>query len=152
MAVALGKKIPDFEIETTGGAFGAGEMAGPLVLYFYPKDHTPGCTTESEGFRDAHAALRRAKATVLGVSRDTLASHERFRAALDLPFHLGSDADEALCEAFGVIKLKNLYGRQVRGIERSTFVIGADRTLLRAWRGVKVPGHVDEVLAFVKSL
>ena len=120
-------------------------------MYFYPKDNTPGCTTQSEAFRDAHAEFRKAGAEILGVSRDSLKSHDNFRSKLGLPFELVADTEEKLCQIFGVMKMKNMYGKQVRGIERSTFVIGKDGALLREWRGVKVPGHVAEVLAFVQS-
>ena len=153
MTVSVGSKVPGFSAEATGGTFDLASLAGSVVvLYFYPKDDTPGCTTEGAAFRDAYPRFREAGAIVAGVSRDSLKSHERFRTKMDFPFELISDPDEALCTAFGVMKLKNLYGKQVRGVERSTFVIGADGTLLREWRGVKVPGHVDEVLQFVESL
>lgn len=152
MSVHVGKPVPAFSGPATGGVFDSASAAGKtLVLYFYPKDNTPGCTTESEAFRDAHAAFRKAGAIVVGVSRDSLKSHENFKTKLGLPFELISDPDEALCEQFGVMKMKNMYGKQVRGIERSTFVIGTDGKLMREWRGVKVPGHVEEVLAFVKA-
>jgi len=152
MSVSTGQTVPPFSSPATGGTFDSSSQAGKtLVMYFYPKDNTPGCTTESEAFRDAHAAFSKAGAVVVGISRDSLKSHENFKGKLNLPFELISDPDEALCERFGVMKMKNMYGKQVRGIERSTFVIGADGTLKREWRGVKVPGHVDEVLAFVKT-
>jgi peroxiredoxin Q/BCP len=122
------------------------------VLYFYPKDNTPGCTTEGCDFAAAHKKFDRAGALILGVSRDSLKSHENFKAKMGFPFELIADPDEKLCEAFGVMKVKNMYGKQVRGIERSTFVLDGDGKLRREWRGVKVPGHVDEVLAFVQSL
>jgi peroxiredoxin Q/BCP len=152
VTVSVGKKVPDFSAEATGEPFRLKAIDGVLVLYFYPKDNTPGCTTESAAFGEAHAAFLAAGASVFGVSRDSLRSHEGFKAKLALPFELISDADEAVCTAFDVMKMKNMYGKQVRGVERSTFVIGADRKLLREWRGVKVPGHVDEVLQFVQSL
>jgi peroxiredoxin Q/BCP len=123
-----------------------------LVIYFYPKDNTPGCTNEARDFGALHADFTRAGAVIYGVSRDSLKSHENFKAKLELPFELISDADEIACTAFGVIKLKNMYGKQARGIERSTFVFAADGTLARAWRGVKVSGHAEEVLAVVRSL
>jgi thioredoxin-dependent peroxiredoxin len=123
-----------------------------LVLYFYPKDNTPGCTTQGADFRDHHAQFRRASCDIYGVSRDSVKSHEGFKAKQKFPFELLSDADEAVCNAFGVMKDKNLYGRKVRGIERSTFVLDDKGRLLREWRGVKVPGHVKEVLNFVKAL
>ena len=137
---------------TSGHTFSLSDCAKPVVLYFYPKDNTPGCTNESMDFRDAHAEFLAAGCQVFGLSRDSLKSHENFKAKLELPFELICDADETACAAFGVMKLKNMYGKQVRGIERSTFVIGAGGQLLREWRGVKVPGHVAEVLAFVKTL
>ncbi len=153
MTVSIGNTVPAFSAAATGGPFDSSQHPGKkLVLYFYPKDNTPGCTTESAGFRDVHAQFVKASAVVLGISRDSLKSHEGFKAKLELPFELISDPDEALCELFGVMKMKNMYGKQVRGIERSTFVIGADGTLLREWRGVKVPNHVQEVLAFIESL
>lgn len=123
-----------------------------VVLYFYPKDNTPGCTTEGIDFARQHADFAAAGVVVLGVSRDSVKSHEGFKCKYEFPFELLSDADESLCEAFGVIKMKNMYGKQVRGIERSTFVFDAAGKLAREWRGVKVPGHVDEVLAFVRTL
>lgn len=129
----------------------AARAPGYTVLYFYPKDNTPGCTTESLAFRDAHDAFTAAGTTILGVSRDTLRSHEGFKAKLGLPFDLISDPDEALCLQFGVMKNKMMYGKQVRGIERSTFIIDADGKIVKEWRGVKVPDHVDEVLEFVRN-
>ena len=152
MTVTVGKKVPDFSAEATGGPVRLKSLEGTVVLYFYPKDNTPGCTTEGAAFRDAYPRFRQAGATVFGVSRDSLKSHEGFKAKMAFPFELISDPDEALCGLFDVMKMKNMYGKQVRGVERSTFVIGPDRTLLREWRGVKVPGHVDEVLQFVESL
>jgi peroxiredoxin Q/BCP len=153
VTVSIGSTVPAFSAAATCGTFDSSTHAGTvLVLYFYPKDNTPGCTTESAGFRDAHAQFVKARAMVAGVSRDSLKSHESFKSKLELPFELISDPDEALCELFGVMKMKNMYGKQVRGIERSTFVIGADGSLLREWRGVKVPNHVQEVLAFIESL
>ena len=149
----LGKKVSDFTLPATGGDFRLSDHAGKkIVLYFYPKDNTPGCTTEGAQFRDAYPAFRKAGAIVLGVSRDSIKSHEGFKAKMDFPFELASDADEKLCQQFDVIKMKNMYGKQVRGIERSTFVIDGTGKLVHEWRGVKVPGHVDEVLEFVKSL
>ena len=148
-----GRKIADFEAAATGGPFRLSDHLGHVVvLYFYPKDNTPGCTTEGAAFRDQHAAFRKAGAVVAGVSRDSLKSHENFKAKMAFPFELVSDPDEKVCDRFGVIKMKNMYGREVRGIERSTFVIDRDGKLVKEWRGVKVPGHVDEVLAFVRTL
>lgn len=152
MPVAVGQSVPDFRAESTAGPVSLGDFAGRhLVLYFYPKDNTPGCTAESMDFRDRHDEFAAAGASILGVSRDSIRSHEGFKSKLDLPFELVSDADETLCNLFGVIRLKNMYGKQVRGIERSTFLIGPTGTLLREWRGLKVPGHVDEVLAALRE-
>ncbi len=143
----------DFEAASTGGPFRLSDHAGSVVvLYFYPKDNTPGCTTEGAAFRDLHDAFREAGAVVAGVSRDSLESHRRFKAKMAFPFELVADPDEKLCEKFGVIRMKQMYGREVRGIERSTFVIDRQGKLAKEWRGVKVPGHVDDVLAFVRSL
>jgi len=148
-----GRKIADFEAASTGGPFRLSAHAGSIVvLYFYPKDNTPGCTTEGAAFRDLHDAFRKAGAVVAGVSRDSLKSHAGFKAKMAFPFELLSDPDEKLCAQFGVIKLKQMYGREVRGIERSTFVIDRDSRLAKEWRGVKVPGHVEDVLAFVRTL
>ena len=149
-----GKKVKDFAAPATGDTtFRLSDHKGhPVVLYFYPKDNTPGCTTEGGDFAAAHAQFANAGAVILGVSRDSLKSHQNFRSKMGYPFELVSDPDEKLCAAFGVMKMKNMYGKQVRGIERSTFVIDGEGKLRREWRGVKVPGHVDEVLAFVQSL
>lgn len=153
MTVAVGKKVPDFRAESTSGEVRLSALRGnKVVLYFYPKDNTPGCTTQGGDFRDRIDAFRRAGAVVLGVSRDSIRSHQGFKAKHGFPFELVSDRDETLCAQFGVIRMKNMYGKQVRGIERSTFVIDADGRLAREWRGVKVPGHVDEVLEFVRSI
>ena len=153
MPVAVGKKVPEFTAAATGGDVRLSALKGrKVVLYFYPKDNTPGCTNQGSDFRDRHDAFVEAGAVVLGASRDSLRSHEGFKAKLGLPFELVSDPDEALCAQFDVIKMKNMYGKQVRGIERSTFVIDAAGKLAREWRGVKVSGHVDEVLEFVQSL
>ena len=149
----LGKPVPDFSLPSTGGAFQLSSLRGTkVVLYFYPKDNTPGCTTEGADFRDSYPAFRRANCEVFGISRDSLASHERFKEKMKFPFELLADPQEAVCKRFGVMKLKNMYGKQVRGIERSTFVIDANGVLAREWRGVKVPGHVQEVLNFAKAL
>ncbi len=123
-----------------------------LVLYFYPKDNTPGCTTEGVQFRDLYKEFKKAGCEVFGISRDSVKSHQGFKAKLKFPFELLSDADEQVCSQFGVMKQKNMYGKKVRGIERSTFVVDATGVLAREWRGVKVPGHVEEVLHFVKTL
>ncbi|MGB2817025.1 MAG: peroxiredoxin [Burkholderiaceae bacterium] len=153
MTVSLGKTVPDFTAPSTGGDFQLKAQRGTtVVLYFYPKDNTPGCTTEGSDFARNHAKFVKAGAVVAGISRDSLKSHEGFRAKMAFPFDLISDPEEALCTQFGVMKMKNMYGKQVRGIERSTFVIDAAGKLAREWRGVKVPNHVDEVLSFVQSL
>ncbi len=152
--VALNKKVPDFELPATGGqTIKLSELRGRhVILYFYPKDSTPGCTREGQDFRDNYAKVRRRKGVVLGVSRDSIKSHENFKAKQNFPFELLSDQDEVLCQLFDVIKMKNMYGKQVRGIERSTFLIDSEGVLRREWRGVKVPGHVDEVLEALKKL
>ena len=146
--------ITDFELPSTGDRpFKLSNLAGkPLVIYFYPKDSTPGCTTEAQQFRDLYPEFVQAGCVVVGVSRDSLRAHENFKAKQDLPFELLSDTDEALCTQFAVIKMKSMYGKQVRGIERSTFVIDGEAMLRREWRGVKVKGHAQEVLDFVKTL
>jgi peroxiredoxin Q/BCP len=154
MPVALDKKVPDFTAAATGGEVKLSALKGKtVVLYFYPKDNTPGCTTEGSDFAAAHAKFKKAGTVVVyGVSRDSLKSHEGFKAKMGFPFELISDPDEKLCALFDVMKMKNMYGKQVHGVERSTFVIDGNGKLVREWRGVKVPGHVDEVLAFVQSL
>ena len=148
-----GEKVVDFTAPGTVGAFKLSAQKGhPVILYFYPKDNTPGCTIEGTQFRDLHKQFAKLGAVVVGVSRDSLKSHENFKTKMAFPFELLSDVDEALCGRFGVIKMKNMYGKQVRGIERSTFLIGPDGKLVREWRGVKVPGHAEEVLQAVKAL
>ena len=147
------KKASDFIAESTGGQFNLADYKGrPVVVYFYPKDNTPGCTMESQQFRDLHSKFEKLGATVVGVSRDTIKSHQGFKAKYELPFELLSDADEKLCSQFDVIKMKNMYGKQVRGIERSTFLFDKNGELVREWRKVKVDGHAEEVLAAVKAL
>jgi peroxiredoxin Q/BCP len=149
----LGKTVPDFGLASTAGPFQLSSTRGSkVVLYFYPKDDTPGCTTEGSDFRDLHKEFRRAGCEVFGISRDTLKSHQRFKEKLRFPFELLSDPDEAVCKQFGVMKDKMMYGKKVRGIERSTFVLDEKGKLAREWRGVKVPGHAQEVLNFVKAL
>jgi peroxiredoxin Q/BCP len=145
---------PDFELPATGGkTFRLSASGGhPLVLYFYPKDNTPGCTTEGQDFRDLYPRFRALGCEVFGISRDSLKSHENFKAKQGFPFDLLSDPDAAVCELYGVMKLKNMYGKQVRGIERSTFVITRDGAIARVWRGVKVPDHARQVLEFVRTL
>ena len=148
-----GKKVADFTAEATGGPFKlSAHKEHPVVLYFYPKDNTPGCTTEGADFRDLHKQFTKLGAVIAGVSRDSMKSHESFKAKMEYPFELISDADEKLCAQFDVIKMKNMYGKKVRGIERSTFLIDADGKLAREWRGVKVPGHAHEVLDAVQAL
>ena len=150
----LDSKIPDFSLPATSGTtFQLAEHSGKIVvIYFYPKDSTPGCTTQGQNFRDLHGEFAAVGAVILGISRDSLKSHENFKAKQQFPFELGADTDEAVCNLFGVMKMKNMYGKQVRGVERSTFVIDRNGVLRREWRGVKVPGHVQEVLDFVKTL
>ena len=143
----------DFSAVMTGGApfrF-LGRPARYTVLYFYPKDNTPGCTTESIAFRELHEQFQAANTEIYGISRDSLRSHDGFKGKLGLPFELISDPEEALCLQFGVMKMKNMYGKQVRGVERSTFVIDAEGKLVKEWRGVKVPNHAEEVLEFVQG-
>ena len=149
-----GKAVEDFSLPSTGGGtFKLSDQRGKkLVVYFYPKDNTPGCTLEGADFRDRYREFARAGAQVVGISRDSLKSHEAFKARMKFPFELLSDADEQACTLFGVIKMKNMYGKKVRGIERSTFVLDAEGAIAREWRGVKVPGHVEEVLNFAKTL
>ena len=153
-APAVGKKIASFTVVTTANPkLRSADLEGkPYVLYFYPKDDTPGCTLESKDFRDRHPDFGKLGVRVLGVSRDSLASHAKFRGKYELPFELVSDPDEALCRQFDVIKDKNMYGKKVRGIERSTFLVDADGVLRREWRKVKVDGHVAEVLAAAAEL
>ena len=152
--VTVGKKVPDFTLPATGDQdIALSAFRGKnVVLYFYPKDSTSGCTTEGQNFRDKIATFRRRKTAILGVSRDSIKSHENFKEKQAFPFELLSDADEKLCKLFDVIKEKNMYGRKVMGIERSTFLIDDKGVLRREWRKVKVPGHVDEVLEAVKEL
>ena len=147
-------KIADFTLPATGGGtFQLSKSESKqVVLYFYPKDNTPGCTTEGQQFAELHKHFAKAGVDVYGVSRDSLKSHENFKAKMGFPFDLLSDEDEEVCTLFGVIKMKNMYGRQVRGIERSTFVLDRNGTIRREWRGVKVPGHAQEVLDFVATL
>lgn len=153
-APVIGEKAPAFAAQTTSGRTVSldGLAGAPFVLYFYPKDDTPGCTAEGIDFRDQYKELERRKLRVFGVSRDSLASHEKFKAKYALPFELISDSDETLCKQFDVIKEKNLYGRKSLGIERSTFLIDAAGVLRGEWRKVKVKGHVDEVLAAAAEL
>ena len=150
----IDRPVPELALPATGGkTIRFSELRGaPFVLYFYPKDNTPGCTTEGQSFRDLHRQFTDAGWRIFGVSRDSIKSHESFKTKMSFPFELLSDQDEKACSAFAVIKMKNLYGRQVRGIERSTFAVDAAGIVRAQWRGVKVPGHAQEVLDFVKSL
>jgi len=154
MSVTVGKKVPAFSLPATSEqTVSSKDLAGQAyVLYFYPRDNTPGCTTEGENFRDHYEKFKRRKVRVFGVSRDNLRSHERFRAKYGFPFELLADEDEKLCTVFDVIRQKNMYGKQVRGIERSTFLVDADGKLRREWRKVKIDGHVEEVLEALREL
>ncbi len=151
--VTINLAIPHFNAQSTQGEINSIALAGkPYVLYFYPRDNTPGCTTQAQNFRDLITEFNDANVRIIGVSRDSMASHERFTEKQVLPFTLISDSDESLCELFGVMKLKNMYGKQVRGIERSSFLINADGVLVQEWRGLRVPGHVDQVLEAARAL
>jgi len=151
---ALNMTVPQFSAPMTGDqTFDLSAYTEKnIVLYFYPKDNTPGCTTEGINFRDLYPQFKDANTEIFGISRDSLRSHEGFKSKLDMPFQLISDPDETLCNMFDVMKMKNMYGKTVRGIERSTFVIDGSGKLVKEWRGVKVPGHVDDVLEYVKTL
>jgi peroxiredoxin Q/BCP len=151
--VAIGKKIPAFKGKATGGSpIASQDLKGEkFVLYFYPRDNTPGCTVESNDFRDLHPKFKRRNVSVIGISRDTLKSHDRFKEKFAFPFELIADPDETICNLFGVMKDKNMYGKKVRGIERSTFLIDENGVLLREWRKVKVDGHAQEVLDSLKE-
>lgn len=152
--ITIGKKIPDFTLPATSDQnISLKDFKGQnIVLFFYPKDSTPGCTVESCQFRDLHQEFKKLNTVVIGVSRDSIKSHENFKTKQELTFDLLSDADEELCNLFDVIKMKNMYGKQVRGIERSTFLIDANGKLIKEWRKVNVDGHVDEVLQAVKEI
>lgn len=149
-----GNPIADFEVPSTGNQrFASAAFRGhPYVIYFYPKDATPGCTLEGAQFRDLHQQFRNAGVMVFGVSRDSVASHEKFKANMQFPFDLLSDGDEKLCKLFDVIREKNMYGKKVIGIQRSTFLMGRKNEILQEWRGVKVDGHAAAVLAAAKGL
>ena len=146
--------IQDFTLPSTSGkTFTLSEQRGKnLVIYFYPKDSTPGCTTQGQQFRDHYQDFQKANTEIVGISRDSLKSHENFKAKFEFPFELLSDSEELACHLFNVIKIKKMYGKEVRGIERSTFVINPNGELVREWRGVKVDGHIPEVLDFVRTL
>ena len=154
MTVVVNKPLPEFEALATGNESLSNQslIGQTVVLYFYPKDNTPGCTTEAMQFRDKYKDFVKAGATVYGVSRDNMKSHDDFKEKVELPFELIADTEEKMCHMFGVVKNKIMYGKKVKGIERSTFLIGADGILKQEWRGLKVPGHVEEVLKAVKAL
>ena len=148
------KAVADFSLPATGNTnFQLHDNLGKtLVIFFYPKDNTPGCTTENQQFRDLYKNFKKAGCEVVGISRDSIKSHENFKAKQELPFQLLSDSEEEACELFGVMKMKNMYGKQVRGIERSTFVLDTAGNIIREWRGLKADGHAQEVLDFVRTL
>jgi len=150
--IQVGAKVPSFTLPSTGGDEFKPASGEKLVIYFYPKDMTSGCTLESQQFRDLHPAFRRAKTRVVGISRDSIRSHEKFKEKESLPFELLADEEEKVCKLFDVIQEKSLYGRKYMGIERSTFLIDGAGVLRREWRKVKVPGHAEEVLEAAKSL
>ncbi|MGE0254148.1 MAG: thioredoxin-dependent thiol peroxidase [Alphaproteobacteria bacterium] len=154
MSVEEGKKAPDFTLPTDGGGkVTLSKLRGkPVIVYFYPKDDTSGCTAEACGFRDSLPDFRKAKAEIIGISKDSVARHDKFKAKYDLPFTLASDEDGKVCEAYGTWIEKSMYGRKYMGIDRATFLIDADGKVRKAWRKVKVPGHVAEVLAAAKAL
>jgi thioredoxin-dependent peroxiredoxin len=154
MTATLNQTVPNFTLPATSNQiFNLEDHRGKtLILYFYPKDSTPGCTTQGIQFRDAYSDLQALNAEVFGISRDSLKSHENFKAKFTFPFELLADTEELACAIFGVMKMKNMYGKQVRGVERSTFIINKEGTLVKEWRGVKVDGHVAEVLNYIQSL
>lgn len=151
--IEIGSTVPTFELPSTSGEkFSLADHLGKnIVIYFYPKDDTPGCTTEGQDFSSHWDAFTEKNCVIVGISRDSVHSHECFKEKMQFPFELLSDPDETVCELFGVMKLKNMYGKQARGIERSTFVIDENGKLKKEWRGVKVPGHVEEVLDFISN-
>ncbi len=151
--VSVGNPIPAFTVQSTAGEFTEQQLSGQwTVLYFYPKDSTPGCTTQAQNFRDHIDAFKALGCQIIGVSRDSLKSHDNFIGKQSIPYTLISDTDETLCSIFDVMKMKNMYGKQVRGVERSTFLIDANGVLVKEWRGLKVPGHVDQVLQAVSEV
>ena len=154
MAIVVNKLLPEFEANATGGVkvSNTSHNGQVTVLYFYPKDNTPGCTTEAMQFRDKYKDFKKIGAAVFGVSRDNMKSHDDFKEKLELPFELIADTEEKMCHMFGVVKNKIMYGKKVKGIERSTFLINEEGVLVEEWRGIKVPGHVEEVLKAIKAL
>ena len=152
--IKVGSKVQNFSLEGTSNLqFNLNDFTGKnIIIYFYPKDSTPGCTNEGIDFKDLYESFKNLNTEIFGVSRDSLKSHENFKAKYNFPFELLSDPDEEVCKLFDVIKMKNMYGKQVRGIERSTFIINAQGELIHEWRGVKVNGHVVEVLDFIKNI
>lgn len=154
ISIMLNTQVPDFSLPATSNTTFqlANYLGKTLVIYFYPKDATPGCTTQGMQFRDYYQEFQANNCEIVGISRDSLKSHENFKAKFNLPFELLADTEELACNLFNVMKMKNMYGKQVRGIERSTFVIDSNGNLAREWRGVKVEGHVPEVLQFIKTL
>lgn len=153
MSVKLNRRVKDFSAASTAGEWTLSAQRGTaVVVYFYPKDNTPGCTQEGQDFRDRHAQFKRAGAVIVGVSRDSLKKHENFKARFDFPFALISDSDEQLCQYFDVIREKKLYGKTYMGIDRSTFLIDAEGVLRQEWRSVQVKGHADAVLDSLRSL
>ena len=153
-SIMLNQKVTNFELPATSGKlFQLAQYASKtLVIYFYPKDNTPGCTTQGMQFRDHYADFQAHNCEIFGISRDNLKSHENFKAIFSFPFELLADTEELACGIFNVMKMKNMYGKQVRGVERSTFVIDKNSVLVQEWRGVKVDGHVQAVLDFIKTL
>ncbi|ABE50575.1 alkyl hydroperoxide reductase/ Thiol specific antioxidant/ Mal allergen [Methylobacillus flagellatus KT] len=154
MSTMLNQAIPDFELPSTSGKiFKLSDYIGKkLIIYFYPKDNTPGCTNQGKDLRDLYEAFKASNTDIVGISRDSLKSHENFKAKFSFPFELLSDSEEKACTLFDVIKMKKLYGKEVRGIERSTFVVDEQGVLIREWRKVKVDGHAQQVLEFIQSL
>jgi peroxiredoxin Q/BCP len=150
--VAVGKKVPDFTLDSTAGKWRLKDAGSALVVYFYPKDATSGCTKEGEAFRDLHPQFRKAKVQIVGISPDSVASHEKFKAKYSFPFELLADPEQKACALFDVWKEKSMYGKKYMGVERSTFLIDAGGVLRQEWRKVKVPGHADEVLAAAQAL
>jgi thioredoxin-dependent peroxiredoxin len=151
--IDVGKKAPQFTLEGTAGSWSlSGAAGGPVVIYFYPRDNTPGCTQEGADFAAAHAAFKKSKAQIVGISADSMAAHEKFKEKMAFPFELLSDPDKKVCKLYDVIQEKSMYGKKFLGIERSTFLVDAKGVLRHVWRKVKVKGHAAEVLAAVKAL